>query len=427
MSMMSTRPLTVSAFIETVKKHLETNYRSVAVSGEITNFSISSSGHAYFSLTDGQSLLPAVMFKGDLLRTPGTGNLKDGIKVTCIGDMGLYAKRGSIQLMVKHVSIEGRGSLQEEFEKLKSRLNAEGLFDPAKKRKIPPFPKRVAIITAEGGAALQDFLEIYSRRCIFMDIIIVPTLVQGDKAPAALKQSLKDVLVLHRSKPIDVVVLARGGGSLEDLWAFNDESLCRMLAEYTIPTISAVGHQVDFCLTDYIADLRAETPSAAAQLLTEPQARLKERLLSCSKGLLHWRDRRFALIQSKIESLKPRYLFELLQNKINLGRRRLETLYSLRQIERTTGIHDKSILLDDLYGRMKLSANGRLQDKKLKLKTLEASLNALSPQQVLSRGFCYLAINDKIVSSRAQFTKLPTSSELSLSFSDGKVNVWKRE
>ncbi len=367
------------------------------------------------------------MFRGDLLRNPDAGKMKNGMTIQCQAQVSVYAKRGTFQLIVRSVVVEGKGNLQEQFEKLKLKLSGEGLFDASRKRLLPQFAKRVAIITAETGAALQDFLEVYSRRSIFMDIVIVPTLVQGEKSPEAILKSLKLILSKHKHTPFDVVVLARGGGSLEDLWAFNDETLCRYLASYEIVTISAIGHQTDFCLTDFVADVRAETPTAAAQILTESQAKLLDRLNTCLKGLQYWHRVHFNSYVTKLNSLRPRYFIELLQSKINFYRRRIDSLYSLRQIERITNFHEKRLRIDECRTQLNYIQTQLINNNQLKLQNLYASMTALNPQHVLSRGFCYMTYSDRIISSKDIFMQMPKNTPLSLTFVDGKVQVWNKD
>ena len=272
----------VSEVIFNIKRLLEGEFRTVSVEGEISNLSHSSSGHWYLTLSDSDSSLSAAVFKMDALRNPLMKSLKNGDKVICSGSIGVYNKRGTFQLIVKRISPVGKGDLKEQFEMLKRKLAAEGLFDPQIKKEIPTLPNRIAVITAKGAAALQDFLNIIDRRTQWYDILLSPALVQGDAAPASLRKALFNVIKYSMDAPedkkIDVIVFTRGGGSMEDLWAFNDEGLAWDIFNCPIPVISAVGHQVDTTICDMVSDLRCETPSAAAEVLSSAQAEIKETL-----------------------------------------------------------------------------------------------------------------------------------------------------
>src|SRR5690606_12931867 len=216
------------------------------------------------------------------MRNPLIRNLKNGDKIVVVGPISVYQKRGSFQLLAKRIFPAGEGQLKLQYERLKARLSQEGLFDIEKKKPIPKFPRRIAVITAEHGAALQDFLNVMERRSLWMDILIIPALVQGDGAPRSLLNALKKA---ESIEGVDVIVLTRGGGSIEDLWGFNDENLVRAIDNCTIPVISAVGHQVDFTLCDYVSDHRSETPTAAAEILSQPQTELNSRLVFCQSRI----------------------------------------------------------------------------------------------------------------------------------------------
>lgn len=273
--MMGIHVASVSDLVSSIKECLEEEFHEVMVQGEVTNLSPSSAGHWYFTLSDENASLSCALFKGDALRNPLIRNLKNGDKIILSGPLSVYLKKGSFQMLVRRLVPAGEGQLKLQFERLKAKLSEEGLFDLERKKKLPLFPKRIAVITAEHGAALQDFINVMKRRTLWLNLVIIPALVQGEGAPKSLIQALEKAEGL---RDIDVIVLTRGGGSLEDLWAFNDENLIRRIHHCPIPVISAVGHQVDFTLCDYVADHRSETPTAAAETLSQPQTELQARM-----------------------------------------------------------------------------------------------------------------------------------------------------
>lgn len=394
--------LTVTDLVGQIKDLLEGEFRHVMVEGEITNLSSSSSGHWYFSISDKDSGLSCALFKMDALRNPIIKKLRDGDKVCCHGRIGVYQKRGTFQLIVENLLPIGKGDLKEQFELLKKRLAGEGLFDLTHKMKIPSLPKRVAVITAEQGAALQDFLNVFKRRSLWMDVMIVPALVQGEGAPASLVQALNQILTYHNAasedKKIDIVVLTRGGGSLEDLWAFNDEKLARTIFSYPIPTVSAIGHQVDYTICDFVADLRAETPTAAAEQLTEAQMRLRQKI-GHLKGTLENR-------MSFMVSEKARRLSRLQPRAI------LDGLWRLQ--------HERSQRLDDALMRVQRLTEEKILKTKLHLEKKAELLHVLNPRHVLNRGFCFLRSPEgEVLESKEQFDKIPTEKVFTIEFVDG--------
>ena len=255
--------LSVTEYTKKIRVKLENSIPASWITGEVSNLRIQSSGHAYFTLKDEGSQLSCVLFRGDAIRQ--SVQLQEGRQIIIFGDISVYEPRGGYQLIVRILMESGLGKLQLAFERLKQKLAQEGLFAPERKKAIPLFPKTIAFITSPTGAAIQDFISILKRRNWGGKLYVLESLVQGEQAPDQLRNQLKKVLSI---KEIDLLVIGRGGGSLEDLWAFNDEALVRDLASCSIPTISAVGHEIDFTLCDFVADLRAETPSAAAEIIT---------------------------------------------------------------------------------------------------------------------------------------------------------------
>ena len=264
---------TVSELTAKLKTHLKLFFPNIWVEGEISNLRIPSSGHYYFTLKDSQSQIRGVMFRSQQRILPFVP--EDGMRVICRGRVNVYEPRGEYQLLVETLEPKGKGALQLAFEQLKKKLQAEGFFNEERKRPIPTLPGRIAIITSPTGAALRDILKILNRRFSNLEILIVPVKVQGDEAPGEIARALTIVNMQHAA---DVIIVARGGGSLEDLWAFNTELVARAIFTSAIPVISAVGHEIDFTIADFVADLRAPTPSAAAELVVRDKQELQQML-----------------------------------------------------------------------------------------------------------------------------------------------------
>ena len=260
------------------------------VSGEISNLRRSASGHAYFTLKDDSALLNCVMFRGQ----QGSDVLENGAAVSTHGRISFYEPRGSTDFIVDLVAPEGTGALSLQFEKLRVQLELEGLFDESRKRPLPEFPKIIGVVTSVSGAVLHDITTVVTRRYPLVDILVSPTLVQGDSAPENIVQAINDLNIDGRS---DVIVVARGGGSLEELWAFNDEKVARSIYGSKIPVVSAIGHETDFTISDFVADLRAPTPSAAAEIIVPDVINLKRHLLGLESQMNN-------IIESNLESVR---------------------------------------------------------------------------------------------------------------------------
>ncbi len=422
--------LSVTQLVYNIKQVLEGEFRFLKVEGEISNFSRSSAGHIYFTLSDKESSISCALFRGDVLRNPEVKNIKDGDKVLISGGVGVYTKRGTFQIIVKTISLSGKGDLLAEFEKLKKKLAAEGLFDPQIKQKIPPLPKRVAVITARGGAALQDFLNVFQRRSLWMDILVVPSVVQGDAAPKSLIQSLQSTIAYSLDAPedkkIDVIVLTRGGGSLEDLWAFNDEALAWEIYQCPIPIISAVGHQVDYSISDFVSDLRCETPTAAAEVLTSEQAKLLERIGHLKKGILS--EGRHIIQKNKVRlnHAHPTANLDRIWGLYNHYQKRLSKCDLSNRLMELTSFHEKQLNLDDLLQRLQTNTKDQMIEFSKRVDRSGYLLNALGPHQVLGRGYSYLTTEDgDVVTTFKSFKKIPKSKALDLHFLDGHGKVRK--
>ena len=288
------RILSVSQIVHQIKSRLEAGFRDVWVQGEVSNLRIPPSGHLYFTLKDSGAQIPAVCFR--MRRRYLKFVPEDGMELLARGSVSVYAPRGQVQLMISHLEPLGRGALQLAFEQLKERLSKEGLFDPVHKLKLPLFPAKVGVVTSPSGAAVRDILRVLQERNDRVDVLIYPATVQGPTAPPQIAEGIRD---LGRRPDVDAIIIARGGGSSEDLWAFNDEALARTIFESQVPVISAVGHETDFTIADFVADVRAATPSAAAETvsaareeLAQRTAHLEKRVLQAMSLVLHGKRQR---------------------------------------------------------------------------------------------------------------------------------------
>ena len=357
----------VTEITQAIHKSLQHQFPVLWVRGEISNLRVQASGHRYFLLKDENCQLKAVFFRGDAV---GSAYLpKEGDDCIAYGEISVYEPRGEYQLRVRHVLQDGLGNLRLQFDRLKEKLLQEGLFEEHRKRSLPNFARTIGVVTSPDGAALQDFLSILKRRGWTGQIWIIPSLVQGKEAPTQLLKGIKQASEIPG---IELIVLARGGGSLEDLWSFNDEQLVRTVANCTIPIISAIGHQTDFVLTDFAADFRAETPSAAAELITsrylEQINRLKlleQSFLRIPLDYLARKWDRLALIEAALEKLNPQ--------------------------SRVDRYHQQ---LDDLEHRIQQSIRINVEKKSHQIESLEQRLKANSLPAALERGFSYLSDNE---------------------------------
>jgi len=293
--------LTVSALSARLREVLEERFPAVWVEGEISNFKLYTSGHAYFTLKDETAQLRCVLFRnrGRRIRFEPT----DGLHVLAFGSVEVYAQRGEYQLVVELLEPRGLGALQLAFEQLKERLQREGLFDPARKRPLPRFPRKIGIVTSPTGAALRDMLRVIGRRFGEIHIVIAPAKVQGEGAAQEVAQRVRELNALGG---VDVIIVGRGGGSLEDLWAFNDEMLARTIAASKVPVISAVGHEVDVTIADFVADLRAPTPSAAAELVVREKQAVADSVAHLGRRLTAVMRHRLARERERLETARRR-------------------------------------------------------------------------------------------------------------------------
>ncbi len=352
--------LTVSDLTRMVKQLLESNYTDLWVSGEVSNYTRASSGHMYFTLKDERAVIRAVLFKG--YQKGVRFEIENGLKLIVHGALSVFEKRGEYQIIVDFLEPEGLGALQLAFEQLKEKLQKEGLFDESKKRPIPVFPNAVGVITSETGAAIRDILNVIGRRYSGVRIIIYPTLVQGDEAAHSIARAVQRA---NDRKEVDVLIVGRGGGSIEDLWPFNEEVVARALYKSKIPVISAVGHEIDFTIADFVADVRAPTPSAAAEIVVRNKVELLRTYADLHKRLFETMER---AVQSRREQLS-RFTAQALQDKVN----RL--------------IREKQMSLDDLTRSLTATMETTLTRLRGRFEKLVGQLNVLSPLATLSRGY----------------------------------------
>ena len=348
----------VRELVERVCEQVEQEYGDIWVEGEISNCRPAPSGHLYFTLKDADAQLPVVLFRRQamLLRFKP----EDGLHVLVRGRVSVYAQRGQLQLVGETIEPVGAGSLQLAFEQLKERLKSEGLFDAARKRPLPAFPRTVGIVTSPTGAVIRDFLNIVGRRHAGLNVIVCPAAVQGEQAAGEVEAAL---VQLNASGLVDLIVVARGGGSLEDLSAFNSERVARAIVASKLPVVSAIGHETDFTISDFVADLRTPTPSAAAELITEAQHRAAERVATQS-GRLE-RAVRFQLLHARQEMDSV---------PVDRAERRV-----------TTMLHRLNQRLDDLGFRMETSVSGLVRAQQREVADLAADVLHHEPRQMLAR------------------------------------------
>ncbi len=355
---MQSHILTVSQLTGQIKSLLEGSFPDVWVEGELSNLSVPQSGHAYFTIKDEQSQIRAVLFRSAQRHLKFT--LQHGMQVVCRARVGLYEPRGEYQLIVEYIEPKGVGALQRAYEELKAKLEREGLFAQDRKKPLPTLPQRIGIITSPTGAAIRDILRVIKRRHPRMALLIYPVPVQGAEAAPAIVEA---IAYFNRERNVDVVIAGRGGGSLEDLWAFNEESVARAIAGSRVPIISAVGHETDYTIADFAADLRAPTPSAAAEMVVQSEQHFRERIHTLEAVLLRGIRTRLELLRSSV-------------------REQLRALTDPRKkIERF------SQRLDELSTRLAQGLKRHVQRERALLAALAAALDHLNPLNVLARGY----------------------------------------
>ena len=390
------RTLTVTELTTYIKQLVDSDMllSNVWITGEISNYKFHTSGHMYFSLKDKGAVIKCVMFRTQNSRLKFRP--EEGMRVLVRGYVSIYSQGGAYQLYVDAMQTDGTGALYMAFEQLKLKLETQGLFDTARKKKIPALPTAIGVITSPTGAVIRDIIQVLSRRYPNTRIIVYGSAVQGTEAPAQL---IKGIKYFNSKKNVDVIILARGGGSLEDLWPFNDEALAITISESEIPIISAVGHETDFSISDFVADLRAPTPSAAAELVMPEKKALKEALTTNEKRL-----------------------FSYLSYNLKKERDRLSRLQSARSLQKPLEvINQKRQSVDTLEKNLALQGRTGLDRARNSLKTVVAQLNALSPLTVLSRGYGVIQYEDgKLMRS---VKGLKSGDKLIITMTDGKFSA----
>jgi len=401
--------ISVGQLNQQAKRLLENQFRGIAVLGEISNLARPSSGHIYFTLKDEDGAIRCAMFRNQNSRL--NFEPQNGDQCILKGQVSLYAPRGDYQLIVSSMQPAGSGNLMQQFDELKKKLDAEGLFIQDIKQNLPTQPRHIGVITSESTAAFQDILTTIQRRAPISQVTLIPATVQGDAAPRALINALQNALEFNNANPknsFDVILMCRGGGSIEDLWAFNNESLAREMFDYPIPIISGVGHEIDFTIADFVADLRAPTPTAAAELVTEYYFQLedaiedaKDTLMHSFKNLVKEKSQRILLISQSLKSpiilLKEQSqsldnleirLSQIIQNSLNSTKQDLKIasnlLYqsnAMRVIEKYQG------MISSKMQSIQHQIKSALIKKGYALKNLKTNLGAVSPLAVLDRGY----------------------------------------
>jgi exodeoxyribonuclease VII large subunit len=406
----------VSALTARIKDLLEEQVGEVSVAGEISNFRRQASGHCYFTLKDEGSQIPCALFKGSAARLglqPG-----DGVKVIAYGEVSVYEPRGAYQLIVRGLEPLGKGDLHQRFEELKRKLQSEGLFAEERKRPLPEFVKRIGIVTSPTGAAVRDVIHVLQRRCPRIALTVFGVKVQGDGAAEEMAEAIGRMGQMD----FDLLMVVRGGGSLEDLWSFNEEVVARAVATCPIPVISGVGHETDFTICDFVADLRAPTPSAAAEMASRPDEEwveeirgLEERLEDGIWDLLEEKKRRVAELAGSYVFREPRRMVEMSAQRVDeLG---LQLQRGLENAWR----HRKQMAVALLQRWMALRPERKVSEFALRLKGAVDRLRVLGPEETLRRGYTLVQSTDGklvrgVVAAKQQ-------KDLVIRFSDGKVPV----
>ena len=391
----------VSQLNEYIKMLLEGNpgLNDIWVQGEISGAKLYSSGHLYFSLKDTDSVISAVMFKNSMMRMEF--DPENGMKVVAHGRVSAYPPRGQYQFIVDRMIPDGAGALAVAFEQLKAKLGAEGLFDPARKRPLPAHPTRIGVVTSPSGAAVHDIIRVAKKRCPSTEILIFPSLVQGAEAPAYLRGGIQyfNAVKDDPEQGVDLIIIGRGGGSTEDLWGFNDERLARTVAASEIPVVSAVGHEVDFTICDFVADLRAATPSAAAELSLPDKEDLNRQVSALVTRLTGAQTTRLRRLRTRVDQLSAA---KVLTSPEGAYRLRRETVEGLSK-------------------RLNLSVGRHLTHKRQSLERVVAGLGALNPLAVLGRGYALVQTGEgRVIPAAAE---LQVGDRVSLRFADGTARV----
>jgi exodeoxyribonuclease VII large subunit len=419
------RVLSVTAITALLKDLLEGTFPSVRVRGEISNARTQASGHVYFTLKDESANLSCAIFRNDLARQ--RVQLRDGLQVIVQGRISVYTQRGQLQLVVRSIVEDGVGRLQQEFERLKARLDAEGLFAPQRKVEIPAMPATVGFITSPTGAAVQDFVRILKRRGWRGRVVVLPAKVQGEGSAAEMMEMLRFAQDARACGiRFDLLVIGRGGGSLEDLWAFNEEPLVRAVADCAIPIISAVGHEIDFTLCDFAADRRAETPSGAAELISSHFVERVERVAGAADAMDRSAESVLERCGSRLDAARDQLRILSPESAVEQAWQRIDELTIRLGSAMRAGVQASSARVADLRGLLeRRSPEFRVRLESQKLLGLWKRLESVSPPSVLNRGF--VIMRDESGAPVARSAGVVAGQPLEAEWADGKRRVKAEE
>ena len=383
------RVLTVAELTRQIRGTLETKFGAVWVQGEISNYKLHPSGHQYFTLKDARAQISCVIFRNTMAPLSRTSaRLVDGTQVQLYGNVSVFEARGQYQISVQILQPRGQGLLQAKFEAVKRKLDAEGLFDPAQKRVLPRFPRRIGIVTSPSGAAIRDMLNVLQRRAPWLQILISPVRVQGTGAAAEIAVAIRELAAPNENwPPLDLIVVARGGGSIEDLWEFNEEIIARTIADVGLPIVSAIGHEIDFTICDFVADLRAPTPSAAAELIVPDIVDLRRRIEMCERALGREGLKRMQDAQQHLDHARAT-LHRCLAHKIDNYKRALSHIAGALQPRKLSGeLVLRRNRFVDLRRRFVELPSRILQNAEHRFREAEGMLRVLGPEATLRRGY----------------------------------------
>jgi len=382
----STKVFSVSELTRNIRNTLEAKFSAVWVQGEISNYKLHPSGHQYFTLKDQRAQISCVIWRDTIV--PPRQALVDGTQVQVYGTVTVYETRGQYQLSVQILQPRGVGVLQAKFEALKRKLDAEGLFAPERKRPLPKFPRRIGIVTSPSGAAIRDMLNVLHRRAPWLQILINPVRVQGTGAAQEIAVAIRELASpSDRFAPLDLIVVTRGGGSIEDLWEFNEEIVARAIFHSAVPIVSAVGHEIDFTICDFVADLRAPTPSAAAELIVPDIIDLQRRIDSCARSLAGQLLNRVRDAQQRLDHARE-ILQRCLAHKIDSYRRGLLHITAALQVRspvRELMVRRNRFI--DFHRRLVASPGRLLENARHRFRHIEGMLRVLGPDATLRRGY----------------------------------------
>ncbi len=415
--MQTPKILTVSEITKQIKGLIQ-QFEGVWIEGEVSNFVPHSSGHMYFSLKDEKSVIRAAFFKNANQHLKF--KIQDGMKVVVHGNVDLYEKSGQYQVIVDNMEPKGLGMLQLRFEQLKEQLKKEGLFDQARKRKLPILPKKIGVITSPTGAVIRDILNVLQRRFPNIHVVLNPVKVQGDGAAEEVAEAIK---YMNEDGSFDVLIVGRGGGSLEDLWAFNEEVVARAIFSSKIPVVSAVGHEIDFTIADFVADLRAPTPSAAAELVIANKTDLIEKIRAYEVRLTNDLTNKYQTYKEKLDWIRKSGLAMGLKRTLEIFKERISNAAKspafLRPKEKISQLKQE---VDEYESKLAITIGHFLENRRNEIKVLQGKVESLNPLKILERGYSVtLKLPEKKIIKSA--SELKKNDEIEVKFANGTINA----